>query len=96
MIFNNMRSYSYSTFGGLDSYGQPQLSEMPVGEVVLSINLLNQATADNILYKDANYIALTLDNNVNDTYVINYGELQLKVLYVNPFGRYKQVFLKVM
>lgn len=96
MIYNNMRSYSYSTFGGYDSYGQPQITETPVGEVLLSIYLFNQSTADNILYKDANYTALTLDNKIDDTYIINFGEVQLKVLYVNPSGRYKQVFLKVI
>ena len=96
MINAMMRSYSYSTYGGLDSYGQPQLSDKSEGKVLLSINLLNTNIVNNVIYKEANYIALTTDNNINENYVINYGELQLKVLYINKFGRYKQVFLKVM
>ena len=51
---------------------------------------------DNILYKNCAYIGLTTDAEVNDTYVIKYGSERLKVLYVNPMGRFKQVFLQRM
>lgn len=91
MINSNMRYYPYSTFGELDDYGQPQLSE-PKGEVKMSLHLLSQTTQDNIFYNGASYIGLT-KQEVNDTYVITYGNEKLKVLYVNPYGRYKQVYL---
>lgn len=96
MITTDMRLYDYSTFGEDDGYGMPQLSETPVGQIKMAINISSQATQDNILYKDCSYVGLTQDANVNDAYVINYGKEQLKVLYVNPKGRYKQVFLKEM
>lgn len=94
MINTNMRYYSYSTFGANDSYGQPQLSE-PVGTIKMNISLVNQTIQGNIKYTDAEYVGLT-KAEVDDTYVIDYGEEKLKVLYVNPFGRYKQVFLARM
>ena len=62
----------------------------------MAINISSQATQDNILYKDCTYVGLTMDANVDDTYVIEFGRERLKVLYVNPKGRYKQVFLKEM
>lgn len=96
MIATDMRTYDYFTFGEDDGYGMPQLSPAPVGQIKIAINISSQATQDNILFKDCSYIGLTHDANVNDTYVIAYGEEQLKVLYVNPKGRYKQVFLKEM
>jgi hypothetical protein len=96
MINADMRLYDYSTFGADDGYGQPQLSETPEGQIKMAINISSQATQDNILYKDCSYVGLTQDANIDDTYVIRYGKNQLKVLYVNPRGRFKQVFLKEM
>jgi hypothetical protein len=93
MINTDMRLYDYFTFGEEDSYGMPQLSETPKGQIKMTINISSQGTQDNILFKDCSYIGLTQDANVNDTYVIRYGKGKLKVLYVNPKGRYKQVFM---
>lgn len=96
MITTDMRLYDYFTFGENDRYGQPQLSETPKGQIKMTINISAQGTQDNILFKDCTYVGLTQDTNVNDAYVIDYEKGKLKVLYVNPKGRYKQVFLKEM
>ena len=96
MINTDFRLYDYSTFGEDDGYGMPQLSEEPKGQIKMAINISSQSIQDNILYKDCSYVGLTQDANVDDTYVIRYGKGKLKVLYVNPKGRYKQVFLKEM
>ncbi len=96
MINTDLRLYDYYTFGEDDGYGMPQLSTEPKGQIKMAINISSQGTQDNILYKDCSYIGLTQDANVDDAYVIEYGKSKLKVLYVNPKGRYKQVFLKEM
>ena len=95
MINTDMRLYNYYTFGEENGYGQPQLSSTPEGQIKMAINISSQATQDNILYKDCSYIGLTLEE-VKDAYVIDYKGSKLKVLYVNPKGRLKQVFLKEM
>lgn len=95
MINADMRLYDYFTFGEDDGYGQPQLSSEPVGQVKMAINISSQSIQDNINYKDAKYVGLT-HANVDDTYVILFGNERLKVLYVNPKGRYNQVFLGEM
>ncbi len=87
-----MKTYSYFTFGNDDAYGQPQLSKEPVGEIKIAIYTTSQAVQDNINYKSANYIGLT-NAEIDDTYVIAFGEERLKVSYVHPKGRYKQAFL---
>lgn len=92
MINTDMREYDYFTFGKKDEYGQLVLSEYPTGVIKMAINLTSQSIQDNINYKNSQYIGLT-NAEVNDTYVIQYGNERLKVLYVNPKGRYKQVFL---
>lgn len=93
MINRDRASYNFFTFGELDEYGQPQLSKEPVGAIEMTINLTSQNLTNNVKYSQASYIGLTKDANVNDTYVIEFGAQKLKVLYVNPFGRYKQVFM---
>lgn len=92
MINTEMRYYLYSTFGDLNEYGTPTISDNPVGEIKMAIHLLTKNVSDNVLYEGATYIGLT-KANVKDTYIIHYGEQKLKVLYVNPRGAYKQVYL---
>jgi hypothetical protein len=91
-----MRLYNYYSFGEDNGYGMPQLSEEPEGKIKISINISSQSIQDSILFKDCSYVGLTHDKNINDSYVIEYGSSKLKVLYVNPVGRYKQVYLKEM
>ena len=100
MINPSMRDYNYYLYNSEpDAYGQYTLIKDENGEPVvqgtvkLSINNTSTSIQDNIKYKNATYLGLTLNKNINDTYVIQYGEERLKVLYVNPQGRYKQVFL---
>jgi hypothetical protein len=96
MINTDMRLYDFYTIGDRNEYGQRTLTEEPKGQIKMVVNISSQTTQDNILYKDCSYIGLTMDKNINDTYVIRYGKNKLKVLYVNPMGRYKQVFMKEM
>lgn len=93
MINADMREYDFYLYGAKDSFGQPQLTEESQGIVKIAINTTNQSVQDNITYKDANYIGIT-QALINDSYVIQFGEERLKVLYVQPKGRFKQVFLK--
>ena len=89
MINADMRSYDYFTIGEVNEYGQPAIpaagKETIKGKIKIAINTTSQSIQNNIRYKDA---------KVDDTYVIKYGNERLKVLYVNPKGKYNQVFLK--
>jgi hypothetical protein len=96
MINAQMRQYEYYTYGEQNAYGQQQLSAEPQGVIKMAINITSQNTQDNILYNNSTYIGLTTDAEVNDTYVIKYEKERLKVMYVNPMGRFKQVFMARM
>lgn len=96
MINAQMREYKYYTYGDKNSYGQPQLSADPQGTIKMAINIASQSTQDNILYNNCSYIGLTTDAGVSNKYVIEYQEERLKVEYVNPMGRFKQVFMSRM
>lgn len=91
----NMRKYSYYKYGEKDSYGQQALSEEVVGEIKMAIVIASQSVQDSVAYSGTQYTALT-HADIDDTMVIKYGDEKLKVLYVNPCGRYKQVFLARM
>lgn len=95
MINADMRVYDFYTYLDDDGYGQPQLSKEVNGQIKMAINITTQSTQDNINYKDSQYIGLT-HSSIDDSYVIQYGEEKLKVLYVNPKGRLKQVFMKAL
>jgi len=90
-----MKIYNYFTLGEDNGYGQPAISTEPKGTIKMSIHTSSQSVQDNINYKDCNYIGLTLAK-VDDTYIIEKDEERLKVLYVNPEGRYTQVFMKAI
>lgn len=94
MINCDMRSYNYFTLGDDNGYGSPQLSTEPKGTLKMAVHTTSQSVQDNIQYKGATYIGLTHDY-VDDSYVIALGETKLKVLYVQPRGRFKQVFMTV-
>ncbi len=95
MINTEMKTYNYYTFGSDDEYGQQTLSTEVQGSIKMAIYSSSISVQDNIKYKDATYIGLTLAE-VDDTFVIDLGNdrERLKVLYVNPQGRFKTVFLK--
>lgn len=95
MINADMRQYNYFTLGTKNAYGElaiPAADAKPEGTIKMTINLSSQSVQDNINYKNCSYVGLT-HANVDDTYIIQYGNERLKVLYVNPKGRYTQVFM---
>lgn len=93
MINRDMKYYDYFTLGNNNDYGQAVVSTEPTGKIKMAINLTSQNIQNNINYQDAEYIGLT-HAQVDDTYIIDYKGMRLKVLYVNPNGIFKQVFLK--
>lgn len=97
MVTTDMRDYDYFVYGDKDAYGQPQLNKEASGKVKLAIYPSSQSVGNNVLYCDAQYVALTWKHTeVNDTYVIQYGKERLKVLYVNAHAAYKIVYLQRM
>ncbi len=92
MINANMRDYNYYLYGDSNGYGQPTLSKEVQGTIKMSIDTTTQDIQGNVNYKEAKYIGLT-HADVTDKMVIQYGDEKIKVLYVQPKGRYKQAFM---
>lgn len=97
MINADKRVYEYFTYDGYDTFGQPTLSKEAKGSIKMAVNIVSQSVQDNPLYKDSQYIGIVSPHiEIDDTFVIAYGEQKLKVLYVNPKGRFKQVFMRAI
>lgn len=102
MINRKARIYNYYTLGEINEYGQRTISEEPTGRIRMAIDIITQNTEENILYQGATFIGLTTERQVNDKMIIEYYDEELdsyqkmKVLYVNPMGRLKQVFMSVI
>ena len=94
-----MREYDYYLLGKDNGYGQSTLilddnmQPLKQGIVKLSISRITQAVTEDIRYSDSTYVGITMDRDVDDTYIIQYGPELLKVKYVNPDGRFTQVFM---
>ena len=95
MINADMRVYDYFTYDGSDAYAQPKLSEEAQGSVKMAIYITSQYVQNNINYIGASYVGFTSED-VTDKMAIQYGDKKLKVLYVNPNGIWKQVYMGVI
>lgn len=93
MINNDIRDYSYFLLGDYDEYGQLTPTDKPQGTIKMAIYVLTQTVSDTSPYSEASYIGLT-NSDIDDTYIVQYGEERLKVLYTQPRGVLKQVFLQ--
>lgn len=96
MITADMREYNYFLLGAKDEYAQETITENTQGAVRMTIYPLTQVVGTSIKYKDATFIGFTQDRNINDSYIIQYGDKKLKVLYPVTMGRFTQVFLSEM
>lgn len=93
MINSRMRFYNYSQLiAENDDYGQPKIIEVE-DKVKMSINFASETLQENSLYSGAQYVGLTLNKDIDETCIIKYGDEELKVLYINPSGKYRQVFM---
>ena len=93
MFNTKMRYYNFFTLGELDEYGQQKMSDEVKGSVKMAIHTTGQNVQDSILYHNAQYIGLTHNKNINDSYVIDYNGTKLKVTYTGSEGRFKTVFM---
>lgn len=95
MISAKQKEYDFYLYDAVNGYGQPMLSEEVKGTIKMAIFNTTKSVQDGIKYSAEEYIGLTNDKNINDTYVIQYGEIKLKVLYTTPAPRLKvQVFME--
>lgn len=93
MINSKMKKYNYSKISeNLNDYGEFVVNQTE-GTIKMTINFVSETINENSLYSSAQYVGLTLNKEIDSSYIIHYGEEELKVLYVNKEGKYSQVFM---
>ena len=97
MINANMKWHDYYLYNGQDGYGQPTLSDEIIGSVKMSIHSSSKSITGDVNYTGGDYIGLTNDPNIDDKYVIQYGDERLKVKYTVSVPKHMtQVFMSRM
>ena len=94
-LFNRtLQTLVVHTHGGVDDYGYQLAEELSTRKIEGSVSLYQHTQTSDIRYIDCEYVVLTKDKDisVNDSIEINGKEM--KVMFVNPYGRLKQVFIK--
>ena len=81
MINADMREYDFYLYSEPNSYGQSVLSEDVQGTVKMAIYNSNKSLTGGVDYTGGHYVGLTHDKGISDKYVIQYGDIRLKVLY---------------
>ena len=81
MINVDMKEYNFYLYGDKNAYGQPTLSEETQGVVKMAIYSSNKSLTGSVDYTGGDYVGLTRNNEITDKYVIQYGDVKLKVLY---------------
>ena len=78
---------------GLDSYGQPTMSESN-REVEMVVKLYQQSNTSDVRYVDVSTIGLTKDALITDKDQVQVDNDTYKVLYVIPTSRLHQILMK--
>lgn len=92
-MIQRMKKYTYSAISDkLDEYGQP-ITQDKTGEVLMAISVTKHSPVDSPLYVDSEFTGITQNKEIDETYIINYDNKKLKVLYVIK-GRFNQVFMQ--
>jgi hypothetical protein len=88
MINTKMREYKYYKYDGEDEYGQAKLSEKPMGKVKIAIYKVSEQLDGSIKFSKGLFQGITMDKNIDDTYILKYGKDKLKVTSIMPSDSY--------
>lgn len=90
MIRHDLKEFPFE-YMVRDDYGQ-MVSSGIEGNIEITIYSYSQKNTNDIRYSNATYIGLT-KADVADNIIIHYYDKKLKVLFVDNFGRWNQVYL---
>lgn len=77
-----------------DEYGQRHSSEAFSHIIDITFGLFDNTISNDIRYANCKYVGLTKDTSLTDNdYLIIDGQ-EYKIEFINPFGRWVQVFMK--
>lgn len=94
MINREMRQATVVTYGGVDEYGQMNTTATASRDTYLTFGLYQHTNSNDVRYQNVTHYGLTKDSEITDNDIIVIDGVEYKVLFVNPFGRMREVFLQ--
>ena len=92
MINREMRPAVLRTYGGVNEYGQQLSSLLDETIIEVAFGLYTHQSSNDVRYQNITHYALT-KADVNDKQKLVIDGVVYKVMFVNPFGRMKQLLL---
>lgn len=86
-----MRKAQVFHLSGVDEYAQPTWDMESSQTIYLTFGLFSHSPVEDIRYQNVEYTGLTEDF-CGEGDLLKIGEDFYRVLFVNPFGRIRQVF----
>lgn len=77
-----------------DEYGQRHSSLASSHTISITFGLYEHNMSNDIRYADCKYVGLTKDTTLTDNDYLLIDGKEYKVQFINPFGRWVQVFMK--
>lgn len=95
MVNRELRKVTLVSFEeGPDEYGQQMTKEVGEREIEMTFGLYSHTQSEGPQYQEVNYTGLTKEKELRDDQVVRVDGKDYKILFVNPYGRLTQVFMK--
>ena len=94
MINRQLQTVKVISKSGKDEYGQRHIDETAPRFTFLTIGLYEHSQNSDIRYADCKYVGLTKDTTLTDNDYLVYEGKEHKSEFINPYGRWVQVFFK--
>lgn len=92
MISRELIKATLITYDGIDEYGQEGINPINQTPIEITFGIYKHQPTEDIRFQNVEYVGLT-KASVNDSQAIKIGDKEYKIQFVNPFGRYKEVFM---
>lgn len=86
----NILTFSEET----DDYGQLRQQAPTSQEIDMVCKIYAQTMTNDMRYKDVEMIGITKNNSITDENEIQIGNINYKVMYVIPSGKYYQILMR--
>lgn len=94
MINREMRKANLITYApGVDEYGQPRKGEQSKRDIELTFRIYSHSPVEDIRFNEVTHTGLTADKTITDTNAIELEGKTYNIKFVNPEGRFAQLFM---
>jgi hypothetical protein len=94
MINREFRKAILRSYAGVDAYGQMLSTSVDSREIDITFGLYNHTETSDVRYQEATHYGLTKEKDINDKQTLAIEGIEYKIIFVNPYGRLTQIFMR--